>query len=56
MTNSFLAMYPVAVKVGSCGSTNGEAISAQRFEESFKAGVFYNIDPRTGKRAKNKRR
>lgn len=43
-------------KCPSCGSTNGEVISAQRFEEGFKAGVFYNIDPRTGKRAKNKRR
>jgi hypothetical protein len=30
-------------KCPSYGSTNGEAISAQRFEEGFKAGVFYNI-------------
>ncbi len=39
-----------------CGSANGEVITNERFEEGFKAGVFYNIDPKTGKRAKAKRR
>ena len=43
-------------KCPSCGSGNGEVITNERFEEGFKAGVFYNIDPKTRKRAKPKRR
>ena len=43
-------------KCPSCGSTNGEVISQERFNAGFKAGAFYNIDPRTGGRAKKKRR
>lgn len=39
-----------------CGSGNGEVLTAERFHEGFKAGVFFNIDPKTGKRAKSKRR
>ena len=39
-----------------CGSTNGEVVTGQRVEDGLKAGVFFNIDPKTGKRAKNKRR
>lgn len=43
-------------KCPSCGGTNGEALSRQRVDEGLEAGVFFNIDPRTGKRAKKKRR
>jgi hypothetical protein len=43
-------------KCPACGSTNGERISNERFNEGFKAGVFFNIDPKTGKPAKKKRR
>jgi len=39
----------------SCGSSNGQAISADRVKQSIEAGAFFNIDPRTGKRAKKKR-
>ncbi len=39
-----------------CGSTNGEVVTGQRVEEGMRAGVFFNIDPKTGKRAKDKRR
>ena len=39
-----------------CGSTNGETISQERFDEGFKAGAIFNIDPRTGGPAKKKRR
>ncbi|MFL9921586.1 hypothetical protein PQR75_40795 [Paraburkholderia fungorum] len=38
-----------------CGSTNGQIISSERVKEGMEAGTFYNIDPRTGKRAKKKR-
>ena len=43
-------------KCPSCGSTNGELVSNERFNEGFKAGVFFNIDPKTSKPAKKKRR
>ena len=43
-------------KCGTCGSTNGYALSDQHLDEGSKAGVYFNIDPRTGKRAKKKRR
>ena len=39
-----------------CGSLNGEVISGQLVEEGLKAGAFFNIDPKTGRRAKNKKR
>jgi hypothetical protein len=39
-----------------CGSLNGAEISGQRVDEGLKAGVFFNIDPKTGKRAKSQRR
>lgn len=39
-----------------CDSQNGQVISDQRLEEGLKAGAFFNIDPKTGKRAKDKRR
>lgn len=35
-----------------CGSTNGEVLTDERFNECFKAGTFYNIDPKTRKPAK----
>ena len=39
-----------------CGSSNGEIISGSRLKEGMEAGVFFNIDPKTGKREKPKRR
>jgi hypothetical protein len=42
-------------KCSTCGSTNVEVISQQRFQEGFEAGVFFNIDPKTGKRTKKGR-
>lgn len=38
-----------------CGSANGQVISFERVKQGMDAGVFYNIDPRTGKPAKKKR-
>lgn len=39
-------------KCGSCGSTNGHVISKEEFDQSYKAGAIFPIDPRTGKRKK----
>lgn len=39
-----------------CDSTNGHPISGQRLEEGLDSGAFYNIDPRTGKAKKPKKR
>jgi hypothetical protein len=50
-----LLIAPAKRKCPSCGDEGGEVISQERFEEGFKAGVYYNIDPNTGKRAKKKR-
>lgn len=38
-----------------CGSENGETLTNERFDEGFQAGAFYNINPKTGKRAKKLR-
>lgn len=38
-----------------CGSANGQIIPFDRVKQGMDAGVFYNIDPRTGKPAKKKR-
>jgi len=38
-----------------CGGTNGEVISNDRLQEGLDSGVYYNIDPRTGKRTKKKK-
>lgn len=38
-----------------CGSSRGEAITRQRFEEAFASGVYFDLDPKTGKRRKTKR-
>ena len=35
-----------------CGGSNGEVIDGQRLKEGLESGVFYNLDPKTGKRAK----
>lgn len=43
-------------KCTSCGSANGEVLTDERFNEGFKAGTYYNIDLKTGKPAKKKRR
>ena len=37
-----------------CGSSNGEVISNERVKEGMDSGAFFNIDPKTGKRAKKK--
>ena len=37
-----------------CSSANGEILSSERFSEGFKAGVYFNLDPKTGKPAKKK--
>jgi hypothetical protein len=42
-------------KCVACGGTNGQVISHERFEERFKAGAIFNIDPSTGQRAKKRR-
>lgn len=39
-----------------CGSQNGAEVSGQRVDEGLKAGALFNIDPKTGKRAKSKGR
>jgi rRNA maturation endonuclease Nob1 len=40
----------------SCGGTNGEVLSKETVNEGVKRGAYFNIGPRTGKRAKKKRR
>jgi len=44
-----------AIKCISCGSTRGELLPPERVKEGFEAGAYFNIDPKTGKRAKHKR-
>jgi len=39
-----------------CGGQNGQIVSQERFEEGQKAGVYCDLDPRTGKPSKKKRR
>jgi len=43
-------------KCPTCGGTNIRLLSEERVREGMKAGAYFNIDPRTGKRAKPKRR
>jgi hypothetical protein len=45
-----------APKCPSCGGTNGEFLSPERFKEGVEAGVYFNIDPKTGGPAMKKRR
>lgn len=42
-------------KCPSCGSTNGEVLSKEQFEKSLEAGASFNIDLKTGKRAKKRK-
>jgi DNA-directed RNA polymerase subunit RPC12/RpoP len=42
-------------KCPTCGSTNIQILSKDRVTEGMKAGVYFNIDPKTGKRAKTKK-
>ena len=51
----FIDKEPVK-KCPSCGSGNGEIITGDRVKEGMDSGVYFDIDPRTGKRAKKKRR
>ena len=43
-------------KCSLCGSPNGEKVSRERLEKGLASGAYYDIDPRTGKRAKARRR
>jgi LSD1 subclass zinc finger protein len=42
-------------KCAKCGATGGEVLSAEHFKAGFDAGTYYNLDPKTGGRAKAKR-
>jgi len=42
-------------KCPSCGSPHGQIISNERLMYGLRAGVFFNIDPNAGKRAKKKK-
>jgi hypothetical protein len=39
-----------------CGKTNGQVLTRQQVSEGREAGVFFDIDLKTGRRAKKKRR
>jgi hypothetical protein len=43
-------------KCATCGGGNGRIVPEGQFAEGFAAGVYYNLDPKTGKPAKKKRR
>jgi hypothetical protein len=43
-------------KCPSCGGKNGQRITPSRVKEGHEGGVYYNIDPKTGGRAKAKRK
>ena len=43
-------------KCSTCGGSNGQILSHERFNEGFEAGAIYNIDPITGKPAKKRKR
>jgi rRNA maturation endonuclease Nob1 len=40
----------------SCGGTRGELLTQEQVKEGMERGTYFNIDPRKGKRAKNKRK
>jgi LSD1 subclass zinc finger protein len=42
-------------KCSTCEGTNIQLLSGQRVREGMEAGVYFNIDPKTGERAKRKR-
>ena len=39
-----------------CGSPNGRRVERSQFDKAYEAGTYYDIDPKTGGRAKKKRR
>ena len=43
-------------KCPSCGSTKVSLLSAEQLKEGREAGAYFDIDPKTGKRAKTKKR
>jgi hypothetical protein len=43
-------------KCPSCGGTNIELLSPERVREGMESGAYFNIDLRTGERAKPKRK
>ena len=43
-------------KCNTCGSTRGELLSGDRFTAGMDAGVYFNIDLKTGGRAKKRKR
>jgi predicted nucleic acid-binding Zn-ribbon protein len=46
----------VAAECGACGSKDAEIVPADQVKKGLEAGAYYNIDPRTGGRAKKKRK
>jgi hypothetical protein len=50
-----LLVAPAKRKCPTCGEEGGEVVPPELFREHLNAGVYYNIDPNTGKRAKTKR-
>lgn len=38
-----------------CGGSNGQVIDGERVTKGVDAGVYHNIDPTTGKPAKDKK-
>jgi hypothetical protein len=42
-------------KCPSCDGTKGEILPQERLNQGFEAGVYFNIDPATGKRTKKNR-
>lgn len=38
-----------------CGGTNGELLLKERVEDGVESGTFYDIDLKTGKRAKKRK-
>jgi hypothetical protein len=43
-------------KCALCGGQHGQLLSAADFQKGNKSGVYFDIDPRTGKRSKPRRR
>lgn len=42
-------------KCPSCGGANGQYVSAERLERAMASGAYFNIDLKTGKRAKKRK-
>ena len=43
-------------KCPACASANGEILSPERVREGVQAGVYFNVDRKTGKRKKSPRK